>query len=69
MFFSFDKRDTVLFAKDNHANVCRREMHGASEAIRFSEKIRKRNGLIKLLSGAIFYLATFDLASHIKVLK
>lgn len=38
MPFSFDRRDTVLLAKDNNANICRREMHGASEAIRFSVK-------------------------------
>lgn len=35
----------------------------------FREKIRERNGLIKLLTGAIFDLATFDIASHVKVLK
>lgn len=69
MPFSFDRCVTILFAKDNNANICRRELNDASKEIRFSMKKIMTNGLIKLLTETIFDLASFDTALHVKVLR
>ena len=67
--FSFDRCDIIFLTKDNNTNIFRRELHGAIKEIRFFMKKIMINGLIKLLTGAIFDLASFDTAFHVKILR